>query len=150
MKHAHRKVKELYTIADSLKYYLFQTQGYSLNDDHFDNPAYIFSYVIEKKVPTDPVIVNYFKTALREAADSIVSMLHAHAYPVGNNSATGGWGHNVRQPQYAGFPLLYWSLTGEQKYLDAASELMDWKLGLNPLGISYVTGLGFSPGAQSA
>jgi len=39
--------------------------------------------------------------------------------------------------------MLEWSLTGEQKYLDAASELMDWKLGLNPMGISYVTGLGF-------
>jgi endoglucanase len=140
---AHQKVKELYTLADSLKYYLFQTQGYSLNDDHFDNPAYIFSYVIEKKIPTDPVIVDHFKTVLRDAADSILSMLHAHAYPVGNNAGTGGWGHNVRQPQYAVFPLLYWSLTGEQKYFDAASELMDWKLGLNPPGISYVTGLGF-------
>ena len=40
--------------------------------------------------------------------------------------------------------MLYWDLTGEQKYLDAASELMDYKLGLNPLNISYVTGLGFN------
>ena len=39
-------------------------------------------------------------------------------------------------------PLLYWSLSGEQKYFDAASQLMDYKLGLNPLGISYVTALG--------
>jgi endoglucanase len=39
--------------------------------------------------------------------------------------------------------LLYWKLSGEQKYFDAASELMDYKLGLNPVGISYVTGLGF-------
>ena len=140
---AHQKVKDLYMIADSLKYCLSRTQGYSLNDSHFDNPAYIFSYVTEKEVPTDKVIVNYFKNILKEAADSIINILHAHAYPVGNNSAVGGWGHNVRQPQYASFPLLWWSLTGEQKYFDAASELMDWKLGLNPLGISYVTGLGF-------
>jgi endoglucanase len=40
--------------------------------------------------------------------------------------------------------MLYWSLSHKQKYFDAASELMDWKLGLNPLGISYVTGLGFN------
>jgi len=52
-------------------------------------------------------------------------------------------GHNVRQPQYAAAPLLQWMLSGDQKYLDAASELMDYKHGLNPLGISYVTGLGF-------
>jgi endoglucanase len=69
--------------------------------------------------------------------------LARHAYPVGNNPAKGGWGHNVRQPQYACAPLLAWSLAKEQKYLDAASELMDYKLGLNPIGISYVTGLGF-------
>jgi len=34
-------------------------------------------------------------------------------------------------------------LSGDQRYFDAASELMDYKLGLNPIGISYVTGLGF-------
>jgi endoglucanase len=141
---AHEKVRELYTIADSLKYHLFIAQGYSLNDMHFDNPAYLYSYIIEKERATDPVIVNFFKEALKAAADSNLAALRAHAYPVGNNSAEGGWGHNVRQPQYAGAPLLYWGLTQEQEYLDAASELMDWKLGLNPPGISYVTGLGFN------
>jgi endoglucanase len=140
---AHHKVKELYTIADSLKFFLFQTQGYSLNDIHFDDPAYFYSYIIEKKRPTDKVIVDFFIKALKEAADSNIAILKAHAYPVGNNSAEGGWGHNVRQPQYASIPLLYWNLTKEQKYFDAASELMDWKLGLNPMGICYVTGLGF-------
>ncbi len=140
---AHQKIKELYTIADSLKYYVFSTQGYSLNDGQFDNPAYFFSYIIEKDKPTDKQIVDFFISALKSAADSNIAMLDQHAYPVGNNSAEGGWGHNVRQPMYAGAPMLYWSLTGEQKYLDAASQLMDWKLGLNPIGISYVTGLGF-------
>lgn len=140
---AHRKVKELYAVADSLKFNLFSTPGYSLNDRKFDNPAYIYSYVVEKNVPTDPVIVDFFKKAIRAAADSNIAELRKHAYPVGNNPQTGGWGHNVRQPLYACAPMLEWSLTGDQKYLDAASELMDWKLGLNPMGISYVTGLGF-------
>ena len=140
---AHQKVKELYTIADSLKYNLFSTPGYSLNNKKFDNPAYIYSYVIEKNVPTDPAIVEYFKSAIKAAADSNIAELRKHAYPVGNNSAKGGWGHNVRQPMYACAPMLQWSLTKDQKYIDAASELMDWKLGLNPTGISYVTGLGF-------
>jgi endoglucanase len=141
----HQKVKELYKIAGSLKDNLFtnSTVGYSLNDKYFDNPAYVYSYIIAKDVPTDPAIVEYFKTALREAADSNISELRSHAYPVGNNSAKGGWGHNVRQPRYASAPMLMWSLTKEQKYMDASSELMDFKLGLNPIGISYVTGLGF-------
>ncbi|NJK86791.1 MAG: hypothetical protein HC906_13265 [Bacteroidales bacterium] len=133
----------MYTIADSLKENLFGTLGYSLNDDDFDNPAYIYSYIIAKNVPTDPAITEFFKKAIKEAADRNIAELRSHPYPVGNNSGEGGWGHNVRQNHYACAPLLYWSLSKEQNYLDAASELLDYKLGLNPLGISYVTGLGF-------
>ncbi|MBT8312032.1 MAG: glycoside hydrolase family 9 protein, partial [Flavobacteriaceae bacterium] len=140
---AHEKVKELYFIADSLKYHSFATQGYSLNDERFDNPAYIFSYIMEQDVPTDPVIEEYFIGAIESAADSNITELEKYAYPVGNNSGQGGWGHNVKQAKYACAPLLYWRLFKEQKYLDAASQLMDYKLGLNPVGISYVTGLGF-------
>jgi endoglucanase len=140
---AHRTVKELYTLADSLRFHLFATPGYSLNDFRFDNPAYIYSYIVEKKVPTDPMVVEFFRTALRAAADSIIAVLGERVYPVGNNPVGRAWGHNVRQPQYACCPMLQWSLTGEQRYLDAASGLMDFKLGLNPVGISYVTGLGF-------
>jgi endoglucanase len=139
----HQKVKEMYQTAGALKDRLYSTPGYSLDDEFFDNPAYIYSYIVEKNVPTDPVIVEFFKSAIQAAADANIAQLARHAYPVGNNPAKGGWGHNVRQPQYACAPLLAWSLTKEQKYLDAASELMDYKLGLNPIGISYVTGLGF-------
>ena len=140
---AHQKVKELYTIADSLKYYLFLTPGYSLNDSKFDNPGYIWSYIIEKKVRTDPLIVEFFKSAIKAAADSNIAELRQHAYPVGNNSAGESWGRNVKQPLYACAPMLQWRLSGRQEYIDAAAELMDYKLGLNPLGISYVTQLGF-------
>jgi endoglucanase len=139
----HQKVKELFKIAGSYKDHLFSTLGYSLNDKYFDNPAYIFSYIVAKNVPTDPTIVEYFKSAIKNAADTIITELNKYAYPVGNNSGTGGWGHNVKQPLYACATMLQWSLTKEQKYIDAASELMDYKLGLNPVGISYVTGLGF-------
>ena len=138
-----QKIKELYKIADGLKDNLYITPGYSLNDGKFDNPAYIMSYILAKDVPTDPVIVAYFKKAIKDAADANIAELRNHPYPVGNNPYNGGWGHNVRQPQYACAPLLEWRLTGDQKYLDAASELMDWKLGLNPAGMCYVTGLGF-------
>lgn len=139
----HAQIKALYSIADGMVDRLYETPGYSLNDAYFDNPAYVFGYVIEDDLPTDPDIVNHFTAAIKAAADSNIAELRRHAYPVGNDAAKGGWGHNVRQPQYACAPLLYWRLSGEQAYLDAASELMDYKLGLNPLGISYVTGLGF-------
>ncbi|MDR2233373.1 MAG: glycoside hydrolase family 9 protein [Tannerella sp.] len=140
----HAEIRKLYTVVDSLKYNLYLTPGYSLNDSRFDNPAYIMSYVLEKSVPTDAAIVEYFKTALKAAADANISGLESHVFPVGNNPDGRDWGHNVRQPQYAAIPLLYWKLSNEQAYFDAASELMDYKLGLNPLGISYVSALGFN------
>jgi len=146
----HAEVRKLYTSAGSLKDNLFDvpgnalnTPGYSLNDNRFDNPAYIMSYILNKKVPTDDTIVDFFKSALMVAADANITELRKHAFPIGNDPAVGGWGHNVRQPQFAAAPLLYWQLSKEQTYFDAASELMDYKLGLNPMGISYVTGIGF-------
>ncbi|HSM48328.1 MAG TPA: glycoside hydrolase family 9 protein, partial [Draconibacterium sp.] len=139
----HQKIRELYTIADSMQNNLFLTPGYSLNDKRFDNPAYILSYILAKDVPTDPVVVEYFKKAIKNGADKNLAELENRAFPVGNNPAQGGWGHNVRQPQYAALPLLQWKLTKEQKYFDGASELMDYKTGLNPIGISYITALGF-------
>lgn len=138
----HRKIRELFRIAGGLKDDLYVTPGYSLNNDRFDNPAYILSYIVEKDADTEPEIVDFFKRAIREAADANIDELRRHAYPVGNNPDGRAWGHNVRQPQYAAAPLLQWMLSEDQKYFDAASELMDYKLGLNPIGISYVTGLG--------
>ena len=139
----HQKISELYRIAGGLKDNLFLTPGYSLNDDKFDNPAYILSYILEDKVPTDRNIVDFFKQAIKDAADANIAELRRHAYPVGNNPDGRAWGHNVRQPQYAAIPLLQWKLSGDRSYFNAASELMDYKTGLNAIGISYVTGLGF-------
>lgn len=139
----HRQIRELYKAAGGLKDNLYETPGYSLNNERFDNPAYVLSYIVNKKAATDPEIVKFFKRAIKEAADANIEELRRHAYPVGNNPDGRSWGHNVRQPQYAAAPLLQWMLSGDQQYFDAASELLDYKLGLNPVGISYVTGLGF-------
>jgi len=139
----HEEVRKLYAISEGMKDNLFLTPGYSLNDSKFDNPAYIMSYILEKNVPTDAAIVDYFKAAIKAAADANIAELRKYAFPRGNDPSNRSWGHNVRQPQYAALPLLHWKLSNNQAYFDAASELMDYKLGLNPVGISYVTGLGF-------
>ena len=139
----HAEIRKLYTIADSIQYNLFSPPAVYLNKGTFNNPGYIMSYVLEKNVPVDASIVDYFKASLKAAADANIAELRAHAFPVGNNPYNGIWGHNVMQPQYAAIPLLYWKLSNDQAYFDAASELMDYKLGLNPIGISYVTGLGY-------
>lgn len=140
----HDIIWESYEDAVNMEDHIFETPGYSLNDAKFDNPAYIWSYVVETELPTDPEIVEYFKSAVKKIADRNLEELDKCAYPVGNSAGDGGWGHNVRQPLYASAPMLYWSISKEAKYIDGASQLLDYKLGLNPMGISYVTQLGFN------
>jgi len=106
--------------------------------------SFFFSYIIEKTRPTDPNVVERFKAALRAAADREIGYLNANAYPVGTPADLRWWGSNVAQGQYAYPCLLQWALTKEQKYIDAASQLMDYTQGLNPIGKCYVCGIGFN------
>jgi endoglucanase len=140
---AHSQVKSLASAVDTYKNNVMGTPGYSLNNAAFDNPAYIVSYMVEKTRPTDQAVVSKFTAALKAGADANIAQLKTYAYPVGNNPTGTSWGHNVRQPGYACAPLLYWRFSKEQSYFDAACNLVDYILGLNPLGISYTTGLGF-------
>ena len=139
---AHTQVKALQTAVDNYSRNTLGTFGYSLNDNNFDNPGYMIGYMVEKTRPTDATVVAHFQTALKAAADATITEFKKYAYPVANNPTSGGWGHNVRQPSYATSPLLYWRFSKDQAYFDAAANMMGYILGLNPLGISYVTGLG--------
>lgn len=139
---AHVQVKNLKNAVDNFERSPFGTYGYSLNDETFDNPGYIISYIIEKQRETDSEVVQHFTDILKKAADTNLAELEYHAFPVGNNPDSHAWGHNVMQPQYACAPLLYWRLSEDQTYLDGACNLMNYTLGLNPIGICYVTGLG--------
>ena len=106
--------------------------------------SFFFSYIVEKRRQTDPAVVDRFKAAIQAAADKEIGYLHANAYPVGTPANLRWWGSNSAQGQYAYPCLLYWSLTKEQKYIDAACQLMDYDQGLNPIGKCYMTGLGFN------
>ena len=105
--------------------------------------SFFYSYIIEKNRPTDPAVVEQFKTAIKAAADKAIEYLEGNAYPVGTPMNLRWWGSNAAQGQYAYPCLLHWSLTKEQKYIDAVSQLMDYNQGLNPLGKCYVCGIGF-------
>jgi len=139
---AHQWVKDL----------AVDTRGYA---DNYNAPpesfagnawlaSFFFSYIVAKDRPTDPAVVDLFKAAIKAAADKEIDFLAAHAYPVGTPANLRWWGSNTAQGQYAYPCLLLWSLTREQKYIDAASQLMDYAQGLNPLGKCFMTGLGFN------
>src|SRR5208283_2297932 len=106
--------------------------------------SFFYSYIVAKDRPTDPAVVDRFKAAIKVAADKEIGYLAANAYPVGTPANLRWWGSNTAQGQYAYPCLLQWSLTKEQKYIDAVSQLMDYAQGLNPLGKCYMTGIGFN------
>ena len=64
-------------------------------------------------------------------------------YPNGTEKPNRWWGSQTAQGQYAEACILQWRLTGEQRYIDTASVLMDYNQGLNPVGKCYLTGIGF-------
>ncbi len=57
----------------------------------------------------------------------------------------GGWGDLTGGAEHGLLCLYAWTLTGEAKYLDTASLNADYQLGCNPLGRSFITGIGSRP-----
>jgi endoglucanase len=106
--------------------------------------SYFFSYLVAKERPTDEAVAIVLRVALQDAADKEIGYLRGNAYPVGTPPNLHWWGSNLGQGQYAYPCLLHWSLTKEQKYMDAVCQLMDYAQGLNPIGKCYMTGLGFN------
>lgn len=106
--------------------------------------SFFYSYVLADPSKTDPATVETFVNVIKEAADLQESYLALNAYPLATPADLSWWGSNIAQGQYA-YPLvLMWKLTGEQHYIDAVSQMMDYALGLNPLGKCFITGLGFN------
>lgn len=82
-------------------------------------------------------------------ADKVVSSIMNSPYrnPLDKNSYS--WGSNGNCGNYGVILVYAHFLTGDQKYLDALVLTTDYLFGRNPMGYSYVTGLGdcypFSP-----
>jgi endoglucanase len=121
---------------------------------HQDNPrsvpngklilgAHFFSYLLHNERPKDPSVVKIFEEVIRKVADRRVNELNANMWPNGTSEPSRWWGSQTAQGQYADPILMQWRLSKEQKYIDAASQLMDYNQGLNPIGKSFLTGTGF-------
>ena len=139
---AHQMVKDLSTNA------IGYANNYNGAPESFAGSgwlaSYFYSYIVAKDRATDPAVVDQFKAAIKAAADKELGYLAGNAYPVGTPPNLRWWGSNTAQGQYAYPCLLQWSLSREQKYIDAVSQLMDYTQGLNPVGKCYMTGLGFN------
>lgn len=104
--------------------------------------SYFMSYLLAPASKTDPATVAIFRDVLQQTADKQIAAFEANAYPNGAPMNVNWWGSNVAQGQYSYPLLMMWKLTGKQEYLDVVSQMMDYALGLNPLGKCYLTGMG--------
>lgn len=123
-------------------------QGDYAGNDGLIMPDYILGYLGAN--PIDPGIAKTAKQWLTNMADKVaretLTSPHAHRNPrpVGRPMA---WGQGSVMGRYMDPIIARMSLGGvprgsEQLYLDAMSVAADYVLGANPLGISYITGLG--------
>lgn len=79
-------------------------------------------------------------SAVKKQADNFVSV--SNVMPYGVALTKYNWGSNMTVAN-AGIILgIMYNETGEEKYLDAANAQLDYLLGSNPLGTSFVTGFG--------
>ncbi|MGD0744586.1 MAG: glycoside hydrolase family 9 protein [Verrucomicrobiota bacterium] len=146
---ASNLINSLYSNVSSMPSTYNNEAGGYLTDGGMWLASYFMSYIIATNRPTNPTIVNYFKTYLKQAADNQVNWTTNDAYPVGWPANVLAHSHNFNQGgltpqgQFAYPCLMEWALTGQQQYIDAVSQLMDYDQGLNPLSKCYMTGIGF-------
>ena len=79
---------------------------------------------------------------LRTLAAQLAAQWQASPWRVAMQAADVRWGSNSTVLNQALVLLQGYRLSGERAQLDAAQSQLDWVLGRNPLGVSFVTGQG--------
>ncbi len=75
-------------------------------------------------------------------ADSYLDLLNNNGYGVAMHENDFNWGSNSFAANKGMILIHAYILSKEQKYLDAATGILDYLLGRNPMDISYLTGYG--------
>ena len=138
----HRYIKEHATDAEAML--TTYNQGSEIFAGRGWLVSYFMSYVLAPAGRTDAATVAVFRDILNRTAEKQIEAFAVNAYPNGTPMNVNWWGSNVAQGQYSYPIVMMWKLTGEQRYIDVVSQMMDYALGLNPLGKCYMTGLGFN------
>jgi endoglucanase len=94
--------------------------------------------LVPNGLPADKV--DSLRKAITYSANRSLGFLNKQGYQV--PLANFAWGSNSEALNAAMLMGLSYGFTGEQKFLDGATQTMDYVLGRNPLNQSYVTGYG--------
>ena len=117
------------------------------NTSAFITTSHFISYLLTD-LATDPVLFSNLYQKIKSGADSggyMGWLPENFPYAQGVTKFI-GWGAATAQGRYADAAAYMYRLSQDpqekQEYYDLVSQLGDYSLGLNPLGQSYVTGLG--------
>lgn len=110
-------------------------------------PTCLWAYTITKQPGVDQKIQQELRENHLRRADEIIKQTDAPPYRVGRgkNENGNGWGNLNGGGYYADPCLRAYFLTGDRKYLDAASLNADFQLGANPLSKTFISGMGVRP-----
>ncbi|MBB6049580.1 glycoside hydrolase family 9 protein [Armatimonas rosea] len=120
------------------------------NSNAFCQTAHFVSYLLAHGRSVDSAFAYALRAKILQFADRGGYMgppPENLPYPQGVTKSL-GWGSGTAQGRYADLYAFAWLFTTDpvkkQRYFNAVSQYADYALGLNPLGISYYTGLGSS------
>ena len=104
----------------------------------------IYSLLTHRDEIAGEVDVDALATALLGQAGWFVSLRDASAYDVvmGGQSWMWGWGSNSTAANQGLALVMAYQLSGDRAYLDAALANLDYLLGRNGTGLSFLTGFG--------
>ncbi len=105
----------------------------------------MFDYAASDSLLRDSATVAKVNGAITSVADSLVSTTQSHGYGRALGSGSYYWGSNGLVARCVMNLQAAYRLSGGAKYLDAATQQVDYLLGRNPFGRSMVTGVGFAP-----
>eukprot|EP00041_Stephanoeca_diplocostata_P021179 m.487939 g.487939 ORF g.487939 m.487939 type:complete len:894 (-) comp21759_c0_seq4:409-3090(-) len=107
------------------------------------NTPYFFTALISTRT-VNATVRNVMETRLVSMASGVVASVAGEVYPHGP-VPTIAWGSLTSQGRVAEPVLFAYRLTEDASLLACVGRLADYALGLNPLGRSFITGLGHMP-----
>jgi endoglucanase len=110
-------------------------------------PTFTWPYITCKQPGADKKIQDEMTAEAIRQANDLLKETEAPAYRVGMGQKDGGlgWGNGNGGGRWADALLRAYMLTEDRKYLDAACLNADFQLGANPLGKTFITGMGARP-----
>ena len=105
----------------------------------------VFDYAASDSTLRDAATVTKIQTAITTVADGLVTTAQNHGYGRAVSATDYNWGSNGFVARAAMNLQAAYRVTSDPKYLDAATQQVDYLLGRNPFGRSLVTGLGYAP-----